>query len=255
MLNTFDLSLTLGVEEYKTKLKEYQSALDKLASQLSIQQRSVTIVMEGWDAAGKSSAIRRITENLDPYEYVVYSINPPKGDDKSHHYLRRFWERLPQTGQIAIFDHSWYGRVLNDRVAQRVTEEEWKRAYREINSFERQQIDFGTILFKLWLHIDQEEQTKRINDRSEDENQSWGLCGEDWQDAEKWGLFAEAVNDMLLKTSPSTAPWTVIESNSKQYAKIKILKTLVDSLSQELKYDPFYKPKRKPGKEKRKKKK
>ena len=182
MLSTFDLSLTLGIEEYKIKLKEYQTALNNLASQLSIQQRSVTIVMEGWDAAGKSSAIRRITENLDPHEYVVFAIKSPKGEDQSHNYLRRFWERLPQTGQIAIFDHSWYGRVLNDRVEHMATDEEWKRAYREINSFERQQIDFGTILIKFWLHIDQEEQTKRLSNRSEDKIQSWGFCGEDWQD-------------------------------------------------------------------------
>jgi len=170
---------------------------------------------------------------------VVYSIAAPKGDEATHHYFWRFWTRLPETGQIAIFDRSWYGRVMVERVEGFCAEAEWKRAYREINYFERQLVDFGTILFKFWLHIDQEEQLSRFESRAGDKLRSWKLTDEDWRNREKWGVYEQAVNEMLLKTSTITAPWTVIEGNSKPYARIKILRTLVEKLSRELKYDPF----------------
>ncbi len=242
MLSSLDLSLTLSPDAYEQQLIRYQVALYQLAYQVYMQQRPVAVVFEGWDAAGKGGAIRRVTEKLDPRGFVVYSVAAPKGDEATHHYLWRFWNRLPETGQIAIFDRSWYGRVMVERIEGFCSEAEWKRAYREINNFERQLVDFGTILFKFWLHIDPDEQLRRFESRSEDKRRSWKLTDEDWRNREKWPQYEEAVNEMLLKTSTLSAPWTVVEANSKPYARVKILRTLVDKLSQELKFDPFAEP-------------
>jgi polyphosphate kinase 2 (PPK2 family) len=254
MLSTMNLTLTLEPEEYKSSLIKYQVALHDLAYQVYVQQRPVIMVFEGWDAAGKGGAIRRITEKIDPRGFVVYPIAAPKGDDATHHYLWRFWRRLPEVGQIAIFDRTWYGRVMVERIEGFCSEDEWKRAYREINYFERQLVDFGTILFKFWLHISPEEQLRRFESRKGDELREWKLTEEDWRNREKWGVYEAAVNEMLLKTSTITAPWTVVEGDSKPYARIKILKTIVDKLSNELQYDPF-KPAAPAGAGKRKKKK
>jgi len=254
MLSTVNLSLTLEPEEYKSSLIKYQVALHELAYQVYIQQRPVIMVFEGWDAAGKGGAIRRITEKIDPRGFVVYPIAAPKGDDATHHYLWRFWRRLPEVGQIAIFDRTWYGRVMVERIEGFCSEDEWKRAYREINYFERQLVDFGTILFKFWLHISPEEQLRRFESRAGDQLREWKLTEEDWRNREKWGVYEAAVNEMLLKTSTITAPWTVVEGDSKPYARIKILKTIVDKLSNELQYDPF-KPAAREGAGKNKKKK
>ncbi len=251
MLNTIDLSLNLSESEYDEQLIKYQVALFKLAYQVYVQQRPVLIVFEGWDAAGKGGVIRRVTEKLDPRGFVVYSISAPKGDEATHHYLWRFWNRLPETGQIAIFDRSWYGRVMVERIEGFCTEAEWKRAYREINYFERQLIDFGIILFKFWLHIDQAEQLRRFQSREGDKLRAWKLTEEDWRNREKWMLYEDAVNEMLLKTSTISAPWTVVEGNSKPYARVKILKTLVDKLCVELKYDPFTESTKKAKKKKK----
>lgn len=241
MLNTLDLSQKLAPEAYEQQLIQHQVALFALAYQVYVQQRPVVIVFEGWDAAGKGGAIRRVTEKIDPRGYVVYPIAAPKGDDAVHHYLWRFWRRLPEAGQIAIFDRSWYGRVMVERIEGYCTEAEWKRAFREINQFERQMVDFGTILFKFWIQISQEEQLRRFTSRADDHLRSWKLTDEDWRNRDRWPLYEEAVNDMLLKTSTLTAPWTVIEGNDKPFARVKILNTLVEKFSQELNYDPFKK--------------
>jgi len=238
MLNTIDLSLSLDKDQYKNLLKEYQKALSPLVDQVYLQQRSVVIVLEGWDTAGKSSAIHKITEKIDPRTYRVYAINAPNDIEKSHHYLWRFWQKLPPKGQIAIFDHSWYGRVLNDRVEGNCTDEEWLRAYREINSFERQLVDFGIIIKKFWLHIDKQELINRLEIRNQQIESPRNITGQDWNDYEKWDIFIEAVYEMLLKTNPITASWIIVESNSKLYSRIKIIKSIVESLSQELEYDP-----------------
>ena len=257
MLATIDLSLKLEQEEYDRLLIKYQVALHDLAFQVYLQQRPVVIVFEGWDAAGKGGAIRRVTEKIDPRGFAVYSIAAPKGDDATHHYLWRFWKRLPEAGQIAIFDRSWYGRVLVERIEGFCTDAEWKRAYREINYFERQLVDFGTISFKFWLHVSKEEQLRRFESRQVDKRRSWKLTDEDWRNREKWDLYEEAVSEMLLKTSTITAPWTVVEGDDKLYSRIKILKTLVERMSKALDYDPFAERKLtavKPAKEKKKKK-
>lgn len=253
MLSTIDLSLSLEGEEYSKSLIKNQVALNALAYQVYAQQRPVIIIFEGWDAAGKGGAIRRITEKIDPRGYVVYPIAAPKGDDATHHYLWRFWNRLPESGQIAIFDRSWYGRVMVERIEGFCSEDEWRRAYREINQFERQLVDFGTILFKFWIHVSKEEQLRRFESRAEDKLRSWKLTGEDWRNREKWDLYEEAVNEMLLKTSTVSAPWTVVEGDSKGYARVKVLSTLVDKLSKELDYDPYSVKTQTPAKKKEKK--
>lgn len=255
MLGTIDLTLDVDPKEYERSLIRNQVALFRLAYQVYLQQRPVIMVFEGWDAAGKGGVIKRVTEKLDPRGYVVYSIAAPKGDDATHHYLWRFWRRLPETGQIAIFDRSWYGRVMVERIEGFCSDDEWKRAYREINQFERQLVDFGTVLFKFWLHVSPEEQLNRFESRAGDKLRNWKLTDEDWRNREKWNQYEEAVNEMLLKTSTLTAPWTVVESNSKQYARVKVVKTLVDQLSQELQYDPFAQNVQAKGKDGGKKKK
>jgi polyphosphate kinase 2 (PPK2 family) len=241
MLDTIDLTLSLDKESYQEALIKYQVALHTLGYQVYIQERPVVMVFEGWDAGGKGGAIKRVTEKLDPRGYVVYSIAAPKGDDAIRHYMYRFWRRLPESGQIAIFDRTWYGRVMVERIEGFCTESDWKRAYREINQFERQLVDFGTILFKFWLHISKAEQLARFESRANDPLRKWKLTEEDWRNREKWSVYAQAVDEMLLKTSTVTAPWTIVEGDDKYYARVKILKTLVDKLSTELDFDPFAK--------------
>jgi AMP-polyphosphate phosphotransferase len=240
MLNTIDLSKSLTREEYVHDLIRYQLQLRVLAYQLYVQKRPLVIVYEGWDAGGKGGNIKRITEKLDPRGYEVYPIAAPSGEDKTHHYLWRFWRRLkpPDEKQILIFDRSWYGRVMVERLEGFCTEDEWKRAYREINEFERQLVDFGTILAKFWIHISKEEQLARFQGRQETPYKAWKLTDEDWRNRQKWDLYEKAVDDMLLKTSTLTAPWTIVEGNCKWYARVKALRTLVELLSRELEYIP-----------------
>jgi len=239
MLEKIDLTRSLDEGEYKHARPLLQRRLYDLQKACWDANIPTVIVFEGWDAAGKGGAIRRITEKLDPRGFVVYPIAAPKGDEATHHYLWRFWNKLPEAGQMAIFDRSWYGRVMVERIEGFCNEADWKRAYREINYFERQLVDFGTILFKFWLHISADEQLRRFESRDGDKRRSWKLTDEDWRNREKWYLYEAAVNEMLLKTSTLAAPWTVVEGNSKAYARIKILRTLVEKLSQELKYDPY----------------
>ncbi len=257
MLETIDLNKSISKEEYVRDLIRYQLQLRDLAYQLYVQKRPMVIVYEGWDAGGKGGNIKRVTEKLDPRGYEVYPIAAPTGEDKTHHYLWRFWRRLkpPDEKQILIFDRSWYGRVLVERLEGFCTEAEWKRAYREINEFERQLVDFGTILVKFWIHISKEEQLHRFEARQETPYKAWKLTDEDWRNREKWDLYEEAINDMLLKTSTLTAPWTIVEGNCKWYARIKALKTLVEALTNELDYippDPVAQARRSPKKGKKK---
>src|SRR5512134_1860691 len=207
MLETLDLTRALDRKSYVRELTRRQIQLRELGYQVYVQKRPVVILFEGWDAAGKGGAIKRITERLDPRGYVVYPISAPQGEDKTRHYLYRFWRRLPERGQIAIFDRSWYGRVLVERVEGFCTEEAWRRAYREINSFERQLVEFGAVLLKFWVHISREEQLRRFEERERIAYKPWKLTQEDWRNRDKWPAYQEAVEDMLLKTSTVTAPW------------------------------------------------
>ncbi len=238
MLETLDLTRKLDREAYVREVTARQIQLRELGYQVYLQKRPVIILFEGWDAAGKGGAIKRITEKLDPRGYVVYSISAPQGEDKTRHYLYRFWRRLPERGQIAVFDRTWYGRVLVERVEGFAAEAEWKRAYKEINSFERQLKDFGTILAKFWIHVSREEQLRRFEERKAIGYKAWKLTDEDWRNRQKWGSYEEAVEEMLVKTSTRTAPWCLVEGNDKYWARTKILSRLVEILSKELDYQP-----------------
>jgi polyphosphate kinase 2 (PPK2 family) len=240
VLETIDLGKSLSREEYLTNLIRYQIQLRELAYQLYVRQMSLVVVYEGWDAAGKGGNIKRVTEKLDPRGYEVFSIAAPKGEDATHHYLWRFWRRLlpPDEKQILIFDRSWYGRVMVERVEGFATEPEWKRAYREINEFERQLVDAGMIIGKFWIHISSDEQLRRFEQRRNTPYKSWKLTDEDWRNRQKWDAYEAAVEEMLVKTSTLTAPWTVVEGNDKWFARIKTLQTLVHLLSDKLGHTP-----------------
>jgi polyphosphate kinase 2 (PPK2 family) len=240
MLETVDLTKSLTREEYIRDLVRCQLQLRQLAFQLYLNKRTLIVLYEGWDAAGKSSNIKRLTEKLDPRGYEVYRIAAPEGEDKTHHYLWQFWRRLkpPDEKQILIFNRSWYGRILVERVGGVCPRHVWRRAYREINEFERQLVDFGIVIAKFWLHISPEEQLKRFEAREKAAYKAWKLTEESWHMHEKWEFYEEAVEDMLLRTSTVTAPWVIIAGNDKYYARVKTLQTLTELLSKALNYQP-----------------
>jgi AMP-polyphosphate phosphotransferase len=234
ILRQVDLSLRLGQKEYERELKRLQATLYLLGLAVYRKQRPVVLVFEGWDAAGKGGAIKRVTEKLDPRAYTVHAIAAPAGDDKSHHYLYRFWRRLPPSGQFAIFDRSWYGRVLVERIEDFARPDEWQRAYDEINDFERQLVDHGTLICKFWMHLSPEEQLRRFEERQSVPYKAWKLTDEDWRNRARWPEYEEAADDMLRRTSTAAAPWTVVESEDKRYARIKVLATVVRRLESEV---------------------
>lgn len=234
ILKRVDLSLCMDEKRYSRELKHLQARLHLLGLQLYQQKRPAVIVFEGWDAAGKGGAIQRLTAELDPRSYIVHSIAAPTGEDKVRHYLYRFWRRLPPRGQFAIFDRSWYGRVLVERVEGFARPDEWRRAYVEINEFERQLIDFGTIICKFWMHISPEEQLRRFEARRNVPYKAWKLTAEDWRNREKWSLYEAAADEMLLRTSTPAAPWTIVEAEDKHFARIKVLRTVAQRLESEL---------------------
>jgi len=240
MLETIDLNQSLAREEYVRDLVRYQLQLRELAYQLYVQKRTLVVVYEGWDAGGKGGNIKRVTERLDPRGYEVFSIAAPQGEDRTHHYMWRFWRRLrpPEEKQVLIFDRSWYGRVMVERIEGLCAGEDWKRAYREINEFERQLVDHGMILAKFWIQIGKDEQLRRFEERRAMPYKAWKLTDEDWRNRAKWDQYAVAVDDMLLRTSTLTAPWTIVEGNNKWFARVKTLRTLVELLSRELDYQP-----------------
>lgn len=238
MLETVDLTKALTRAAYVREVTRRQVQLRELGHEVYRQKRPVVLVFEGWDAAGKGGVIKRITEKLDPRGYLVYPIGAPQGEEKSKHYLYRFWKRLPESGQIAIFDRSWYGRVLVERVEGFAPEEAWKRAFREINSFERQLCEFGAIVAKFWIHISREEQLRRFQERKAVGYKEWKLTEEDWRNREKWDAYEEAVEEMLVKTSTAAAPWCLVEGNDKYWARTRVLSQLVKILSTQLRHEP-----------------
>ena len=226
MLETADLTRKLDRETYVHEVVRRQIQFRELGYQVYLQKRPVVLAFEGWDAAGKGGAIKRITEKLDPRGYVVYPISAPHGEDKTRHYLYRFWRRLPEKGQIAIFDRSWYGRVLVERVERFASEAEWQRSYKEINSFERQLVDFGTVLVKFWVQISREEQLRRFEERKTIGYKAWKLTEEDWRNREKWTQYEQAVEEMVQRTSMPFEPWVVVPANDKNYARVTVLETI-----------------------------
>ncbi len=234
MLQRVDLSLQIDDEEYRRRIKLLQTQIYLLGLEVYHQQRPVLIVFEGWDAAGKGGTIQRLTAKLDPRAYTVHAIAAPEGDDRNRHYLYRFWRRLPPRGAFGIFDRSWYGRVLVERVEGFAQPDEWQRAYAEINEFERQLVEFGTIICKFWMHLSPEEQLRRFEERQNVPYKAWKLTDEDWRNREKWPFYEEAANEMLLRTSTPTAPWTVVEAEDKHFGRVKVLQTVVNRLEAEL---------------------
>lgn len=234
ILDRVDLSLSLTEEEYAAKLKKYQERIRELEHQVYMKRLPVVIVYSGWDAAGKGGNIKRLTQNMDPRGYEVIPIGAPNDLEKQHHYLWRFWKEIPKAGHIAIFDRSWYGRVMVERIEGFCTEAEWKRAYREINEFEEQLANFGAVLVKLWLHIDKDEQLRRFQERQENPYKQWKITAEDWRNREKWDLYKIAVDEMLYRTSSPHAPWTIVEANFKYYARIKALKTVIAAIERRM---------------------
>ncbi len=234
ILDKVDLSVDLAREEYDGVLKKYQNRMRDLEHEVYKKRLSVIMVYEGWDAAGKGGNIKRFLKMMDPRGYEVIPIAAPNDIEKAHHYLWRFWKAIPKAGHIAIFDRSWYGRLVVERVEGFCTEEEWKRAYREINEMEEQFVNFGTVLIKFWLQVDKAEQLKRFKERQQNPHKQWKITDEDWRNRKKWNQYKTAVDEMLLRTSTSYAPWTIIESNSKLYARIKVLKTVIKEIEKKL---------------------
>lgn len=225
-----DLSKQLERKEYKKRLKKLQKKMERLHGELYRKRIPVVLCFEGWDAAGKGGAIKRLTECMDPRGYVVHPTAAPDETEKAHHYLWRFWRSMPKDGHIAIFDRTWYGRVLVERIEGFCTEAEWKRAYQEINDMEKNLADHGVVILKFWMQIDKEEQKRRFERRQEDPEKQWKITEEDWRNREKWDQYETAVNEMLLRTSTDDAPWTIVEGNDKYYARIKVLETVVKVL-------------------------
>lgn len=217
--------------DYLKKLKKWQKRMLQVQQAYFHQGIRAILVFEGWDASGKGGAIRRITEKLDPRGFAVHPISAPSHEEQSRHYLYRFQSRLPEAGKIAIFDRSWYGRVLVERVEKFATEQEWQRAYQEINEFERCLIDDGARIIKVFMHIHPDEQLKRFQERLNNPVKRWKLTHEDIRNRERWNEYEQATNDTFLHTSTEAAPWHIIEGNHKWYARIQALKTVVKALS------------------------
>ena len=234
VLDDVDLSLSLTRTEYEKELKRCQNRLIELEYRVFAKTIPVVIVYEGWDASGKGGNIRRLAQALDPRGYEVIPIAAPTEEENSHPYLWRFWKRFPRAGHIAIFDRSWYGRVLVERVEGFAMPAEWRKAYKEINEMEEQWVNFGSVLIKFWIHIDQDEQLKRFRERQENPFKKWKITDEDWRNREKWGDYQSAVNEMLRRTSTTYAPWTIVEGNCKLHARIKALRTVQAALEDRL---------------------
>ena len=217
-------------EEYDERLKRLQKELRDLHNEIYRKKIPVIICYEGWDAAGKGGNIKRITSALDPRGYEVHPIASPEPHEKARHFLWRFWTRLPKDGHIAIFDRTWYGRVMVERLEGFCSENDWQRAYNEMNEFEKELADWGAVIIKFWVQIDNETQLERFTDRQNTPEKQWKITEEDWRNREKWDLYEEAVNEMLQKTNTVFAPWYVLESKDKKYARIKALEIVVDAL-------------------------
>lgn len=235
ILSSVDLSLSYTKEEYKEKLKTLQKRLSFLHSELYRQRIPVVLGFEGWDAGGKGGAIKRLTQCMDPRGYAVNPTSAANDIEKAHHYLWRFWQNMPKAGHIAIFDRTWYGRVMVERIEGFCTRDEWKRAYKEINDMEEHLVNSGAIVIKFWMQIDKDEQERRFKERMETPSKQWKITEEDWRNRAKWDAYEEAVDEMLIRTSTTYAPWVIVEGNNKYFARIKVLETVVKAIEERLK--------------------
>ncbi|SDI67280.1 polyphosphate:AMP phosphotransferase [Propionivibrio dicarboxylicus] len=234
VLTTLDLTQKLDKKSYETQLAKWQGRLADLVRHPAFGKRSLILVFEGSDAAGKGGSIRRVTAALDARQYQIVPIAAPTEEERAQPYLWRFWRHLPRVGRVTIFDRSWYGRVLVERVEGFCSEGDWLRAYAEINDFEHELHEDGAIVIKFWLQISDEEQLKRFKEREEVEFKRFKITEEDWRNREKAGLYHAAVCDMVDRSSTSSAPWTLVEANDKSFARVKILRTICERLEKAL---------------------
>lgn len=233
-LREVPLNKTISDKEYKEQLQKLQKKLSALHYRLYRKRVPVVIVYEGWDAAGKGGNIKRVTGALDPRGFEVHPIASPEPHEKARHYLWRFWTRLPKTGHIAIFDRSWYGRVMVERLEGFCSENDWQRAYYEMNEFEQELHNWGAVVLKFWVQIDKDTQLARFTDRQNTPAKQWKITDEDWRNREKWDQYETAIDEMLQKTSTTYAPWHILESVDKKYARIKALKIVIAALEKAL---------------------
>jgi len=234
-LTAVNLNRSLEREEYSERLGAVQNELSRLHNEMYLHRVPMAIVFEGWDAAGKGGAIKRLVAPFDPRGYKVCPYGAPNDIEKAHNYLWRFWNEVPKAGHLSVYDRSWYGRVMVERVEGFCSDEDWKRAFKEINDFEKQMVDGGMLLLKFWLHIDKDEQLKRFEFRQNTPEKEWKITDEDWRNREKWDKYLEAVDEMLLRTSTKHAPWTIVEAVDKLYARVKVIETVHDCLENGLK--------------------
>jgi len=234
ILGTLDMSKKLDKAVYQKQLKEQQARLSRLCRDALKKEVTTILVFEGPDAAGKGGCIRRITAQLDARNYQVLPFAAPSDEEREHHYLWRFWRHLSRAGRLTIYDRSWYGRVLVERVEGFADENTWRRAYAEINDFEEQLIEHGIVLMKYWIHITKDEQLARFKAREKIPYKRWKLTEEDWRNREKWDEYERAAHDMVQHTSTLNAPWLLIEGNDKRYARIRVINTLADRLENRL---------------------
>lgn len=233
-LKDVPLDLRIDDAQYKEELDQLQSKLRLLHYRLYRMKIPVVIAYEGWDAAGKGGNIKRITGALDPRGFEVHPIASPEPHEKARHYLWRFWTKLPKTGHIAIFDRTWYGRVMVERLEGFCSTNDWQRAYNEINEFEKELSEWGAVIIKFWVHIDKDTQLARFEERKNTPEKQWKITEEDWRNREKWDEYESAVNEMIEKTSTAYAPWHILESVDKKYARIKALKIVIEALERAL---------------------
>lgn len=230
ILDKIDLNQKVRSKTYTKMLATYQGKLHRLAWAAHQKKCSTVVVFEGWDASGKGGSIRRITQALDARLYRVISTAAPTDEEEAHHYLWRFWRHIPRAGMFTIYDRSWYGRVLVERVEEFAKEHEWKRAYLEINDFEEQLIQHGTVVIKFWIHISKEKQLQRFKEREQIAYKRHKITEEDWHNRSQWDEYAIAINDMVTRTSTDFAPWTLVAGNDKRFGRLQILKTVCDRL-------------------------
>jgi polyphosphate:AMP phosphotransferase len=237
-LRSLDMTRSVDKTAYETALAEAQGRLNLLQRKARRKGISTIAVFEGWDAAGKGGAIRRVTAALDAREYKVIPVAAPTDEERAQHYLWRFWRHLSRAGRISVFDRSWYGRVLVERVEGFARDDEWRRAYAEINDFERELVARGIVLAKFWVHITKDEQLRRFEQRERLAHKRWKLTDEDWRNRKRWKAYELAVDEMVARTSPPSAPWTLVEGNDKNYARLKILRTVADRLARAVEGKP-----------------
>lgn len=235
LLASLDLSKKLSKRDYQTQLVEEQARLATLMRDKRMKKHALVAAFEGNDAAGKGGAIRRVAAALDPRQYHIVPVAAPTQDEQAHPYLWRFWRQMPARGQFTIFDRTWYGRVLVERIEGFCTPSDWLRAYGEINDFEEQLTDAGVIVVKFWLSIDADTQLARFQEREANAVKCFKITEEDWRNREKWDAYTQAVNDMVDRTSTEIAPWTLVEANDKRYARVKVLRTINEAIEQAFK--------------------